>query len=219
MLKNLRFTTEGGRLHIQDYPDAVALKQIDDRVARRLQAMTLHQADLSFCQQALAEIERLDHSQQTLLAEALWISSIARYFKCFGKNKARTQLSPKKILRDLPGAESVFDYFEDLRNKHIIHDENPYSQAFTGIVLNGREAKYKVADIVAIAFSAFTVNDDHLLQLRQLVDVTSAWVTAKREELHTLLGKTYEQKSYDELLALPEITFSAPDSGQVDKQR
>jgi len=219
MLKNLRFTKEGGRLHIEDYPDAVALKRIDDPAARQLQAMTLHHADLSFCQQALAEVARLDRSQQTLLAEGLWIAAIARFFKCFGKNKARTQLSAKKILRDFVGAGAVFAYFEALRNKHIIHDENPYSQAFTGVALNAREAEYKVADIIAMAFNAFTVDDDHLVQFRQLVDVTLLWVAAEREELHNLLGKAYEQTLYDELLALPDITFTVPGSKQVDKHR
>ncbi len=69
------------------------MKRIDDPIAKQLQAMTLHHIDLSFCRGTLAEIVGLDRSTQPLLAEALWVSCIARYFKCFGDNKTRTQLS------------------------------------------------------------------------------------------------------------------------------
>jgi hypothetical protein len=159
MVKPLTITKQGDKLHIEGYPDAVAMKRIDDPIAKQLQAMVLHHFDLNFCRGALAEIAGLDRSTQRLLAEALWVSCIARYFKCFGDNKARTQLSERKILKDHTGADRVFAYFRDLRDKHIIHDENPYSQAFTGVALNPRDAKFKVADIVSLAMNAFTVDD------------------------------------------------------------
>jgi hypothetical protein len=57
--------------------------------------MTLHQFDLNYCQQALDALMILDGHSQPIYAEALWIASIARYFKCFGENKSRTQLSAK----------------------------------------------------------------------------------------------------------------------------
>ena len=219
MTKPLTITKLGEKLHIEGYPDAVAVKRIDDVIARQLQAITLHHFDLDFCRKSLDELARLDRGLQPLLAEALWVSSIARYFKCFGENKARTQLGPKKILKLQPGAEKVFGYFHHLRDKHIIHDENPYSQAFTAVVLNPKGAQWKVADIVSLAMSAFTVDDDHLRSFSQLVDVTLAWVSAKRDELHNILGKEYEKWKYDDLLALPNISYTTPTSDKVGIRR
>jgi hypothetical protein len=219
MVKPLTLTKLGDKLHIEGYPDAVAVKQIGDPIARQLQGIALHRFDLGYCRAALAELARLDRSTQPLLAEALWVSSIARYFKCFGTNKARTQLSSQKVLKDHPGADKVFAYFRELRDKHIIHDENPYSQAFAGVALNAKDAEFKVADIISLAVNAFTVDDDHLRSFSQLAEVTLAWVDVKREELHTRLGKQYEQWRYEDLLALPDISYTAPTSDKVGTTR
>lgn len=219
MVKPLIVTVTDGRFHIENYPDAVALKRIDTPIARQLQAMTLHQFDLSFCRNALVEIARLDREENVLTAEGLWVAALARYFKCFGKNKSRSQLSAQKILRSHPGAEAVFTYFQDLRDKHIIHDENPFTQAFTGVAVNSKEAQYKVADIISLAFNAFTVDDAHLIQFTQLIDITLAWVNAKRNELHNILGHEYEQWPHQDLLTLPDIQYTVPTADVVGVKR
>ncbi len=81
------------------------------------------------------------------------------------------------------------------------------------------ESSYKVADIVSIVFNAFLVDDEHFKSFYDLVGFSLAWVTAKREELHSLLGKNYEQITYEELLALPDIKWTAPISAVVNITR
>lgn len=218
MVKPLRFTVTDGQFHIEDYPDAVALKRIETPIARQLQAVTLHQFDLTFCRDALAELAGLNRAKNVTVVEGLWVAAIARYFKCFGDNKSRSQLSARKILKQHPGAEAVFTYFQNLRDKHIIHDENPFTQAFTGVAVNGPEAPYK-ADIISLAFNAFTVDDAHLTQLTQLVDVTLKWVDVKRDQLHNNLGREYEQWPRERLLALPDIQYAVPTADVVGVKR
>ena len=219
MVKPLHLTLTNNQLHIDDYPDAVALKRIDTPIARQLQAVTLNQFDLTFCRDALAEIARLNRSENVTIVEGLWVAAIARYFKCFGGNKSRSQLTARKIFKDHQGAKSVFKYFQHLRDKHIIHDENPFTQAFTGVAINGTEAQDKVADVISLAINAFTVNDAHLTQFTQLVDVTLNWVSAKRDELHNDLSREYEQWSRENLLALPDIQFTPPGAEAVGLKR
>jgi hypothetical protein len=219
MAKPLTVTKQGDKFHVEGYPDAIAVKRIDDPIARQLQATSLHHVDLSFCRAALAQIADLDRAAQPLLAEALWVSSIARYFKCFGQNKAPTQLPERKILKGQIEAAKVFAYFRDLRDKHIIHDENPYSQGFAAVALNSRDAKFKVADILSLEVNAFTVDDDHLGSFSRLVDFTFGWVDSKRDELLRLLGAKDEQWEYDKLLALPDVAYTAPTATQVSVKR
>jgi hypothetical protein len=219
MVKPVRVEIRGDQLHIEGYPDAVAFKKIDDPIARQLQAITLHFNDLLFCHDALVELARLDRAKQKLLVKALLIASIARYFKCFARNKSRTQLSSKKVLKNHKDSEKGFAYFQALRDKHIIHDENPYSQALTGVVLNPREAHFKVANVVSTAITVLTLDDDHLKQFSQLVEVTFAWVNSKRDELHKRLGETYEHMEYEDLLALPDIKYVVPSSKEVSVKR
>jgi hypothetical protein len=122
-------------------------------------------------------------------------------------------------LKTHTNANLVFEYFNDLRNKHIIHDENPFTQAFTGVVINDLAAQHKVADIISLAFNAFTVDDTHLAQLTQLVEITLKWVNEKRDELHNIIGREYEQWSHHELLVLPNIKYTAPSSDVVGVKR
>ena len=224
MMKSLRYPGEGSTLDIKNYPGVVALKRIDDPIARQLQALALHFYDLGFCHDALVEVAKQLHRskprskvrrRKCFLAKALWISSIARYFKCFGGNRSRIKLSPSKVLKDCEDAERDFCYFQALRNKHIVHDENLFSQAFTGVVLRPRAAKPKVEGLLSVAFNKVIVDDDDLLRFMGLVELTIAWVDAKRDELSNNLMKKYEQWEYDDLIALPDIPLTVPSRDQV----
>jgi hypothetical protein len=44
----------------------------------------------------------------------------------------------------------------------------------------------------------------------RLVRFALNWITIKRDELHNLLGKKYEQIPYEELLSLPDVMYQAP---------
>jgi hypothetical protein len=178
MTTSLHITKMDDKLHIEGYPNAIALKRIDGPVERQLQDITLHANDLSFCSEACAHMRGLDREKQRFLLKALFVASIARYFKCFGDSESRAQLSPKKVLKNHPGAEKVFDYFLDLRRKHILHDENAYSQALIGIVLNPKDASAKIADVVSTAVTVLTLDDEHLQQFSNLVAVSLDWVSA-----------------------------------------
>jgi len=108
-----------------------------------------------------------------------------------------------------------FCYFQTLRKKHIVHDENLFSQAFTDVVLRRRTARPKVEGILSMAFNKVTIDDDDLLQFTGLVELTIAWVDAKRHELSNNLMKKYEEWEYDDLIALPDIPFTVPSRDQV----
>jgi hypothetical protein len=218
-VKPLTFSRIGQSLHIDNYPDAVGLKRIDDPISRQLQAMTLHHDDLGRCCDALDALWSLDRTAQPIFADALWVSALARYFKCFGVSQARAQLSAVKVLKGQAGAMAVFKYFQSLRDKHVIHDENPYSQAFTAVALNGPTAEAKVADVVSLAINSVTADESHIKSFSNLARFTFEWVSKKHEELHNVLGAKYEQVDYATLLALPDVVFQAPTVSQVVETR
>jgi hypothetical protein len=215
----LGISRRGTVLHVEGYPDAVALKCIDDPVARQLKATVLHCSDLHFCCEALTALLALNRQAQPLVAEALWVAAIARYFKCFGSNKSRTQLVEKKVLKGEAGAMEVFKYFQHLRDKHVIHDENAYSQSFTAVAVNPKEAPFKVADVISMVINASTIDDQHIESLSRLANHTLRWVEQKRDELHNLLGSRYERETYDFLMSLPDVKYQVPTAKQVSTAR
>ena len=219
MVKPSRITRLGDGIHIEGYPNAVGVRRINDRDAQQLQALALHRSDLNYCREALTALAGLDRSAQPLFAQALWLSAIARYFKCFGNSRARTQLSRKKVLKDHPGADKVFACFRNLRDKHLIHDEDPYSQSFCGVVLNARDAESPVADIISLTMNPGPVDDDSIGSFSHIVGLALAWVEATHDELHTRLRKMYEDWTYEDLLALPMISYTVPTSDEVGVTR
>jgi hypothetical protein len=113
----------------------------------------------------------------------------------------------------------VFQYYKDLRDKHIIHDENPYSQAFTAVALNTKDSQFKVADIVSLSMNILTTDKEHIQSFSQLVQFTYEWVKIKHEELHNKLGAEYEKKDYETLLLLPDVIYQKPNADKVSEKR
>ena len=198
-------TVRGRKIIIEGYENAVGIKCLTHQEARQLRSYSLHQSDLNFCRHALDELRKLDRSEKsehTVLATALWVTIIARYFKCFGRNPARISLNAGKIFKPFKGAIAGFDYYKHLRNKHLIHDENSRCKSLVGIVLNPESAKSKIEGVVSLVVTINTFDDEHLKKFEKLLEVTRDWVAAKSQELHDLLDAKYEKMDYKDLLAL-----------------
>jgi hypothetical protein len=115
----------------------------------------------------------------------------------------------QKVLQKNADAKNQFKYFQNFRDKHIIHDENPVSQSFCGVAINGEGAGCKVADIIAGALNAFTVSGENLTNFTRLVNLSLEWVIKKIDGLQKIMGHAYENWSYEKLLALPDVQITA----------
>jgi len=92
-------TDEG--IHIEGFPDAVRLVELNDPKARRISDLMLHQHDLEFADGCLEAINATP-PDSLLVREALWRSAIIHFAKCFGGSAARFQLDRKKIYKNEP---------------------------------------------------------------------------------------------------------------------
>ena len=200
----------GATFQLVDQGRKVILKRADSEMARQLQAIALHELDLSFCRYCVTQLASVDYEKQSDLAEAFWISCIARFYKCFGNSRARTQLSEQKIFKGKPKAQLAYKYFRALRDKHIIHDENPYSQGIVVVAINPPEAPDLLEKVFATTIHVYIINELELKRLSELIDSTYAWVREKRAELEKLLTETYSQWTREQLLALPDLTTTSP---------
>lgn len=218
--KNIQFIYKDGELEIQKYPhypDAERFVRVSGPIAEQLKAMTLHASDLDF---ALSMLNLLNNT--TLPKElriGLWECAITSFFKCFTSSKSRSKLSEDKVFKAQKDALPAFAYFKNLRDKHIVHDENSYTQAFVGAIINKQGAGQKVADIVATALGSVTLDQQHFQTFHSLVSFTKVWVNGKRDELHIILWKEYESKSYEDLCQLETVKFKVPTSQEVNINR
>ena len=126
--------TDSG-IHINGFPDATKVIKLSGPKAQQLSELASHRNDLQI---ALASLEGINGValESSLVRQGLWRTSVEHCMKCFSASEARSRLNPKKVFKGDSDALEIYEYFRYLRNKHIAHDENAYTQCIPGAVLN-----------------------------------------------------------------------------------
>jgi len=203
-------------IEVDGIPDATRIVKLVDRGrARRVADLGLHLNDLRFSHECLTAL-REGAADQSPLKKALWTSALVHFFKCFGSSKSRFSLKARKVFseegQDLLGQ---FAYFSDLRNKHVVHDENSYTQSVPGAVLNNGEKPYKVEKVVCLMLEVRSMTEANRSNLELLVSRAHAWVLAQFDIAAAALSKELEKLPYLELSEMELFSIQAPQVGDV----
>jgi hypothetical protein len=216
-MENIKLSKAGEHIHIEGFPDAVAVVALVGHKARRLADLALHQADLEFANECLDCINHVPEEPHSI-REGLWRAAIIHYMKCFGDG-ARFQLAAESIYKKSPQALENYRYFKALRNKHFVHDENSYAQANPGAILNDGTKSYKVEKIVCSVVLAETLEQDAYANLKLLISHALAWVVAEFDALCVQLTNELDAKSYEELASMPTLTTEPPKLEEITTKR
>ena len=193
----------------------------DDRCVKRLKDMWLHWWDLNEAKQS---IESMNHNNSDVVNRALAQNSIVIFYKCFGKSKFRdNSLKRNKILANYPPeAKTVFDFYKDLRDKFIVHDESRLSQVFTGVILQSNK-KHPFVDTlstVAVAERFKTTEElEGLGSFYRLITVAIQWVEAEIDKLSDLLRDQYKEKGLPDFQGLEPLRLGVPTQDEMYKKR
>lgn len=211
-------TDTGLHINIEGFPDAVKVIRVDGGKAKQLADLALHKWDLEFAADCLSNINNVPEEPR-VISQALWRSAVVHFMKCFGHSKARGQLNAKTIFKGNKLALENFAYFTDLRNKHLVHDENSYLQAISGAILNNGTKSYKIEKVVCSNFLAETLGQDKYSNFDLLIKTTLLWVTEKSDTICNELTADLEAESYEDLLARGAIAYKLPRLDEVGKTR
>lgn len=210
-------TNEG--FHIEGFPDAVKVIKLECPKARRLASMVLHMHDLEFALRALESINGIP-ADDLLTRQALLCAAITNYFKCFGPNKARlNNLVAKTIHRGDPEGLAIHVYFDHLRNKHFVHDENSLLQCLPGAILNREGTDAKIAKIVSFCARGYTLSQPDYSNLHLLITKSLDWARKDVDRLCKLLSDELETRDYDELFRMKTMAYSKPVLEDIGKMR
>ncbi len=209
--------TDSG-FHINGFPDATKVIKLSGPKAQQLSELASHRNDLQI---ALASLQGINGvaPESSLVRQGLWRSAVEHCMKCFSASEARSKLNPKKVFKGDSDALEICKYFRNLRNKHIAHDENAYSQCIPGAVLNGPNAQYKIAKIVCFSAVAETLDQVNYSNLHKMVTETLSHIEARFEGLCSDLTAELEARSYEELDSIEEMSYSKPELGEIGKTR
>lgn len=215
-MHNIEFEIKGNELHIKNYPNAAKVVEIDNPKSIELKNLVLHMNDL---QLAFDFLNLINSTTNEEVRTGLWYVSIMLYFKCFTNSAARKMLSESKVYKERKDALPVFKYFKALRDKHLVHDENAYSQVFVGLIVNQPDFKCKIADVISSTIISNTLDQSHWSSFYNLLKYALEWVSKKREALHFALAKEYEKLEYEEIIKMKTITFTVPATDGAFKNR
>jgi hypothetical protein len=217
-MESFEITKTAAGFHIEGFPDAVKVIRIEGPKARRLADLALHRADLEFGLLCLEEINRAP-LEPYILRQALWRSAVVHLVKCFGASESRFSLDSRVVYKgDAEGVEQ-YKYFESLRNKHLVHDENSYAQCLPGAILNKVENPHKIAKIACLSVFGDTLSQGSYSNLHLLLTLAQKWVVAQFDELCDVITKDLEGEPYDALLSRQAITYTVPGPEDVHGKR
>lgn len=221
-MKFFNFEVVDETIHILEYPNADKILELpDDNYVKRLKDMWLHWWDLN---EAKKSLESINSDNSDVVNRALAQNSIVVFYKCFGASKFRdNSLKRNKILANYPPeAKAVFDFYKDLRDKFIVHDESRLSQVFTGVILQSNK-KYPYVDTMSTVavVEKFTSQQElkGLASFGRLIIVAIQWVEAEIDKLCDLLKDQYKEKEMPDFQGFKPLCFSAPTQNEVYKKR
>jgi len=139
--------------------------------------------------------------------------------KCFGSSESRFSLVAPQIYKGDSGAITAFDYFQALRNRHLVHDVNSYAQGQPGAILNNKRASHKIAKIVCSSIFSQTLNQANFGNLHQLITIAQKWLTDQFETLCEILTGELEAMEYEELSSQESLIYKVPDVDELFQTR
>lgn len=209
-MQDLKITVEGGRIRVENCPQAERVVRVSDRLAHRLADLSLHRDDLTYAKQCLNAISRLNTEtpDAPVVQKALYRIAIVYLFKCFGNSVSRSSIDPRKIYGpEGPVALEVFEYFKVVRDKHLVHDENAYTQSHPGAIINKVGNAKTVEMVVCLNLAVQIVQQESFENLNRLVDTALKWVVKEYDDLAERLRSDLDKRPHAELLALPELVI------------
>jgi|SRR5471030_127125 len=203
--------------NIEGIPDAVAIVKTGGRIAQRISDLSLHKIDLCFALDCVDLLE--NHDENPTLSQALWNSAITSFCKCYGRG-IRSPLSEKHTLKNKPAeALEAFRYFKHLRNKHLIHDENSYSQSLPGAAINNGSKPYKIEKIICFSARSVTNVKESKLNLRLLITDSLYWVISEFDKLCDQLTTELEKENYESLSERQVMHYETPKLTEISQPR
>ena len=199
-----------------DWHDALNQAQLSGPIARRVEALSLHHFDISFCERILEEHHAKFVQDYSDLSLALWIAVVTKFMSCFRNSKARPPLDARKVYGSNSTEFQDFELLMALRNKHVVHDENSHygAAAFAWLEPNGDVRG--VGPMIAIA----RIDPTHVTMMRNLVKAAQDYIHVAIEDAGKALLAAVQAMSPEERATLPKgIRFAIPTADAIKKTR
>jgi hypothetical protein len=184
-----------------------------------------HRTDLWRARHFLAEIDKQGGvpapgllragSPLPTVIHALWIAALSATFKCFQGSVSRKKLNPATVFGNDTAVRASYDVLKDLRNRHVLHDENDWMQTVPyAIYGDAGNDQATLGDINCVVLEG--TETAHIGQLRTVVDAACDWI-AQQIDAHTeAIRADLQGRAYSALAAMPRPPkLDLPTTGSI----
>jgi hypothetical protein len=204
-----------------EFPHGKKVVHVDTVDGKALADLVLHRSDLNFARESL---DAINHPGITPhIQESLWRSAITHLYKCFQHHESRKRLLVDDVYVGAPEqARRNFDFFRNVRNKQLVHDENSSTQSFTVAILNDGTKPHKVEAVRAMAMTFQLLGPEgqqNYESFYQIVVRVQEWVTREFDKLQAKIYADLEKLSYAELDGMPSVLGYVPTLAEVGQKR
>jgi hypothetical protein len=215
-MEQIQITSAATGIRVEGFPTAVKVIALQNKRAERLAHLALHRKDLQFALNCLA---RINQTPDEVLREAAWRSAVLSFVKCFVGGSRRSQLDMKAVYAGNDDAKAAFSYIKNLRDKHFVHDENGYEQCHPGAALNQPDMTPKILKILTLLVAGVTLEQSAYNNLHKLSTDALDYVVREYDKNANSLTATLEAKDYQELAAMPAVSFTMPPPTEIGDRR
>jgi hypothetical protein len=217
-------TTKQITMNITSHPNPAKVIEIPEDLAAVFVNLALHRTDLSRARAFLDEFDRqggVEPGQRmSTVCKGLWHAALGSTFKCFQHSAARAEKFDADTIfgTDVTSPErAAFDLLKDLRNRHVLHDENDWMQPLPIAVVAMPGHQPVVSDFDCVVIEG--VDTAHVEQLGTVVNAALAWVNGQIESQIGVIRDDLLARGYDELMALPAPSLTMASSGSIKQRR
>lgn len=194
---------------------------VDYEEAKILADYNLIWTDLMFVKQSLERLGAMFESDDNVLKESLWTSSLIWYCRCFSKGK-RMGLKEEIILDLKLSGDDPLEFhriLKNIRDKHIAHSVNPLEQAVVDIQLSNPQLGKKVMAVSVLQMKALCPNIEYVRSFLVLVNHLIPEIQKKIKEYEKLTLNVANKMPLDELYAKSRGRLQAPPTEKFGKAR
>lgn len=204
----------------KSFPTASAFVELNGAKAETYGHLALHHRDLEFAKKCLIKFMKFPTTDENeFFREALWKCAVVTFAKCFGRNESRSRLEWNVIYIQRQDRED-YAFIDALRDKHIVHDSNPFSDYRVVAAINPEGLINPLAGVDCARFTSAIHNDlDKVKALARLTDLAIAHVVSKAKKAHQSIKADCEKIPRAQLMANPKIKSPEIKWTDIDKTR
>lgn len=203
-------------IRFPDLPNTAQIGELTTKKAKQLSAYALHMYDLKFSLRMARQWKFYRESKDDDLADAAFLSCVSKLMSCFQTNKSRSSLNYKHIFKNEAKLLDAFSYYNNIRNKHLIHDENGFFQAKTVVLLDGNSIPL---DVQALVHHQLPRPDAQFVELIETIEHVIGHIQSKMKELSEELLMSVELMPSYARMALPFPMFEIIGREEVGEDR